>query len=181
MQIGEVQLRFPKVLIAFLLAVFCTFIAANAVLSQQVASCEMNRSAITTTAASNKQQLAKEVLSELGIARRYDLYFDHAMGLVLGPGYNASSKFSAWLREILAQNAGWKCVENEYAARLEADFSEAELQELLELSEQPVMKKLLRSETQAYIDTAQKRFDLLNAVWENYQEGNINPPPDVLP
>jgi Uncharacterized protein conserved in bacteria (DUF2059) len=164
----KIKLRFSEFLMAFLLVIFCTFFAVGAASSQQVPSGETHA----------KQQLAREVLLELGIAQRYDLYFDHSMGLVLAPGTNP--EFKTWLREMLAQEAGWKYVEDEYVARLEADFSEAELEELLTLSEQPLMKKLLQSEIQAYADTDRERYDLLNAAWINYNEGRINPPPESL-
>lgn len=126
----------------------------------------------------SKQQLAKEVLRVLGIAQKYDLYFDHGIGLIITTD---NSKFITWLQEMLAREAGWRHVEEAYITRLATDFSEEELQELLTLSERSTIKKLLQSETQAYLETSPTRYRLLNDVWNNYNEGRLNPPPDIFP
>ena len=81
---------------------------------------------------------------------------------------------------MLAREAGWKYVETDYIARLEADFSETELKELLNLPQQPLMQKLLRSQFQAYSNTSSARYQRLNQVWEDYNSGRIAPPPSSI-
>jgi hypothetical protein len=83
------------------------------------------------------------------------------------------------VRELFAREAGWKYVRDEYEARLAADFSASELQELLKLSRQPVMKRLLQSEIRAYTDTNDKRHRLGFQVWDNYNRGKFKPPAGI--
>ena len=122
----------------------------------------------------SKKQLAKEILVELGIGKQYDLYFWNSVDISTGSG--SRTKFSSWLQKTLAQVAGWKYVESQYVARLESDFSEVELQELLDLAKHPLMKKLLRAEIQAYEETGEKRARLLWKAWDDYNSGKINVP-----
>jgi hypothetical protein len=63
-----------------------------------------------------------------------------------------------------------------YAARLAADFSEDELKELLKVSKQPVLKKLLQSEVKAYADTSKQRFKIGFELWDKYNSGSVNLP-----
>ncbi len=126
----------------------------------------------------SKKQLAREVLVELGIGKQYDLYFWNSVDISIVNG--SRTKFSAWLQKTLARVAGWKYVESQYVARLESNFSEMELQELLDLAKRPLMKKLLRSEIQAYEETGEKRARLLWQAWDDYNSGKINVPPNIL-
>jgi hypothetical protein len=84
------------------------FLVACTANSQQIERSEASkeaRSEIVATAKS-KQELAREVLAEMGIAQRYDLHFisivDMAVGLTSKP------KFQAWLHQVIVQGAGWK-------------------------------------------------------------------------
>lgn len=124
----------------------------------------------------SKKQLAKEVLVELGIGKQYDLYFWNSVDI----GNASRTKFSSWLQKTLARIAGWKYVESQYVARLESNFSEMELQELLDLAKRPLMKKLLRTEIQAYEETGEKRARLLWKAWDDYNSGKINVPSNLL-
>jgi hypothetical protein len=121
---AKLKFRFSKFLLALVLVVFCSFIPGSIGYSQQATT----KPPVTTTV---KGKLASEVLSNLGIDRRYDLYFDHALGLLLNPGVNA--KFQKWMGELLAREAGWNKTQSKYVTKLAADFSEAELRELLKL------------------------------------------------
>lgn len=127
-----------------------------------------------TTPLKSKRQLARELLVELGIGKQYDLYFWNSVDIVVGSP--SRSQFNAWLQQTLARVAGWKYVESQYVSRLEANFSETELQELLELSKRPLMKKLLRAEIQAYEETGEKRSRLLYRAWDDYNSGKIEIP-----
>lgn len=131
-----------------------------------------------TVPVKSKKQLAREVLVELGIGKQYDLYFWNSVDISYGSG--ARTKFSTWLQKMLAQVAGWKYVELQYVSRLEANFSEIELQELLELAKRPLMKKLLQTEIQAFEETGKKRALLLFRAWEDYNSGKINVPQDLF-
>jgi hypothetical protein len=126
------------------------------------------------TSVKSKKQLAKEVIKELGIGRQYDLYFWNSVDIIQGTA--TRNKFSNWLQKLLARVAGWKYVEADYVSVLETKFSEAELQELLELAKRPLMKKLLRAEIQAYEQTGDKRSQLLWKAWEDYNSGRIYVP-----
>ena len=104
------------------------------------------------------------------------MHFDHLMGTLIGNGDNF--KVYARFRKMFTREIGWKQFKDAYAARLEADFSEDELKELLNLSNQTVMKKLLQSEVKAYMDTSKQRFKMGFELWDNYNNGKISLPPD---
>ncbi|MFB2978630.1 hypothetical protein [Microseira sp. BLCC-F43] len=87
----------------------------------------------------------------------------------------------AWMQSLLEREAGWKYVEAKYISQLEANFSETELKELLDLAKHPLMKKLLQSEIQAYTNTTGERRELLFKVWDGYNRGAFPLPPDVQP
>lgn len=169
----KVKLQFSKFL-ALLLVVcfsFCTVYVAN---SQQLSL--TGDQTKTSTGDATKYKLASELLLEIGIAERYDMHFDHLMGTLIGKGDDF--KLYARFRKMFIREIGWKHFKDAYAARLAADFSEAELKELLNLSKQSVMKKLLQSEVKAYMDTAKQRFKMGFELWNNYNNGQISLPPD---
>jgi hypothetical protein len=140
------------------------FLVACTANSQQIERSEASkeaRSEIVATAKS-KQELAREVLAEMGIAQRYDLHFIGIVDIVdMAVGPTSKPKFQAWLHQVIVQGAGWKRTEAKYIARLESDFTEAELQELANLAKQPLFKKLLKAEFQAYEDVTPDRRKLL--------------------
>ncbi|GBO56604.1 hypothetical protein APA_4939 [Pseudanabaena sp. lw0831] len=143
-----------------------------------IAYAEQDVTAPITVTTKSKKQLARELLVELGIGKQYDLYFWNSVDLAYGTG--TRTKVSEWMQKTLAQVAGWRYVESQYVARLEANFSEMELKELMELAKRPLMKKLLRTEIQAYEETGTKRARLLFQAWDDYNSGKINIPPNLL-
>jgi hypothetical protein len=169
----KVKLQWAKVF-GLLLVVCITFSTVYVANSQQLSLVEYQskKSARETS----KNQLATAVLLELGIVKRYDMHFDHLMGALIGKGddINLYTRF----RKMFIREIGWSHFQDAYAARLEADFSEDELKELLNLSKKSVMKKLLQSEVKAYMDTSRQRFKMGFALWENYNEGKIDLPPN---
>jgi hypothetical protein len=170
----KIKLKFSK-LIGLLLIVFCfTFLAVNVAHSQQLPLVEAHK---TSAAETSKHKLATEVLLEIGIAKRYDMHFDHSMGtLIIGNG--SDLKLLARFRKMFVRELGWKHFKDAYAARLEADFSEDELKELLNLSKQPVVKKLLLSESKAYMDTSKQRLKMGFELWDNYNNDKVSLPPE---
>lgn len=131
--------------------------------------------------AQSKQELARAVLSEIGIAQQYDRYMGNIVDMIVAPApATYKPKFHAWMQGVLAREAGWKHAESNYLARLEATFSEAELKELLTLAKQPLMKKLMQAEVQAYTDAAPERRKRLDKVGDDYQAGRIQMPPEIL-
>jgi Uncharacterized protein conserved in bacteria (DUF2059) len=160
------------------LLVFCIFVTACVPNFQQEATSKViaEKSNMSTA----KRQLAKEVLAETGIAEEYDLHFNNITDITF-PASMTNERFRNWLQGVLTQEAGWKHIEDQYITKLEANFSEAELTELLNLSKQPLMKKLLQTEIQAYSSTAKERRKLLDKVWNDYNSGNISVPPEVQP
>ena len=121
-----------------------------------------------------KRELARSVLIEAGIPAEYDRYLRNAVELGAGPGWNA--KLIDWMQQIMAEDAGWKHVEAQYTSQLEANFSQAELEELQALLKQPLFQKLLKVDAQTYLEVSQKRKSLLGQVWENYQLMKYKPP-----
>ncbi len=170
---AKVNLQFSKFL-ALLLVVCFTFFTVSVANSQPLPF-DKDQSK-TSAGAVSKYKLASELLSEIGIAERYDMHFDHLMGTLIGKGDDF--QLYARFRKMFAREIGWKHFKDAYAARLEADFSEDELKELLNLSKQPVMKKLLQSEVKAYIDTSKQRFKMGFELWNNYNNGKISLPQD---
>ncbi|MBD2036077.1 DUF2059 domain-containing protein [Leptolyngbya sp. FACHB-321] len=169
----KVKLQFSKFL-ALLLVVYFTLFTVYVANSQQLPLSE-NQPPISAGETS-KYKLASEVLPAIGIARRYDMHFDHLMGILIGRGDDV--ELYARFRKMFAKKIGWKHFKEAYAARLQADFSEDELKELLSLSKQPLMKKLLQSEVKAYLDTSKQRFKMGFDLWNNYNNGKISLPSD---
>ena len=169
----KVKLQVSKFLVLLLVVCF-TFFIVDVANSQQIPlGKEQSKIAAVET---SKYKLASELLPEIGIAERYDMHFDHLLGMLVGKGDDF--KLYARFRKMFAREIGWKHFKDAYAARLEADFSEDELKELLKLSKQPVMKKLLQSEVNAYKDTSKQRFKMGFELWNNYSDGKISLPPD---
>jgi hypothetical protein len=167
---------FSKLLILLCIAI-ALFISSPATNSQEKRPKSTHSEIITTV--QSKQDLARAVLLETGIAKQYDLYLDNCFDIAfLNP---SDTRLRAWLRGISTQAAGWNHVEEQYIAQLVTHFSQAELKQLLNLAKQPLMKKLLQAEIQAYIDSSVARRKLLAKVWEDYQVGAITPPTEVLP
>ncbi len=169
----KVKLKFSRFL-GLLLVICFTFFTVHAVNSQQLPLVEY-QSKISASETSN-HKLANEVLLEMGISQRYDTHFDHLMGTLIGKGDDF--KIYTRFRKMFVREIGWSHFKDDYAARLEADFSEDELKELLNLSKQPVMKKFLLSEGKAYMDTSKQRFKMGFELWENYNNGKVRLPSD---
>jgi Ca2+-binding EF-hand superfamily protein len=160
--------------LTFLLVICFTFFTVYLANSQRLF---LDQNQFKTSAGETpKYKLASEVLTETGIAKRYDMHFDHLMGTLIGKGND--SKLYARFRKMLAREIGWKYFKDDYTERLQADFSRDELKELLTLSKQPVIKKLLQSEIKAYMDTSKKRFKMGFELWDKYNNGKISLPPD---
>jgi hypothetical protein len=68
----------------------------------------------TATPAKSKQELAREILTEIGVAQKYDMHFASIIDMAVAPA--SKPKFDAWLQGILVQGAGWKHVEAQYIA-----------------------------------------------------------------
>ncbi len=126
----------------------------------------------------SKKQLAREVLVELGIGKQYDLHIWNSVYIAVNR--EVKKEFKVWLQQTMVRFAGWKYVESQYVTRLATNFSEEELQELLSLAKKPLMKKLLRAKIEAYEDTGEKRDGLLWQFWEDYNDGKIGIPPNLL-
>ena len=166
-------LSFPNLL----LATWISFAAYPVVVCAEISS-DLRSPSSNTTAIKSKKQLAQEVSIELGIGEKYDLHLKSVVDMAIGA--NSKPQFRTWLHSTLTKFTGWKYVESEYGARLEANFSETELKELLELAKLPLMKKLLRAEIQAYADTSDKRLKLFQKFWEDYNSGLINEPKNLF-
>ena len=169
----NIKLRFSKFLV--LLLVICITSFTGYIANSQQLPLDENQSQ-TSARDTYKSDLASELLLEIGIAKRYDMHFDHLLGTIIGNG--TDFELYARFRGMFIREIGWEHFKDAYAARLEADFSEDELNELLNLSKQPVMKKLLQSEVNAYMDTSEQRFRMGFELWNNYNTGRVNLPPD---
>jgi hypothetical protein len=167
----KMEHKFSKFLGLFMVA-FCTFSFAQSANSEKI-YLSQNQSKISTQETS-KQKLARDILIQLGISKRYDLHFEHMIGALVGSSFN--SRLSSRFRKMSVQQAGWNYVEDFYIKRLEVDFSETELKELLNLSKNPLMKKLLQSEIKGYEESSKNRYKLTYKLWENYNSGKINLP-----
>ncbi|NJR31995.1 MAG: DUF2059 domain-containing protein [Chamaesiphon sp. CSU_1_12] len=169
----KVKLQFSKFLALMPIVCFICFTVYVANSQQLPLDAAQSKIFAQETA---QYKLASELLSESGIATRYDMHFDHSIGALIGKGDDF--KLYARFRKMFAREIGWKHFKDTYAARLAADFSEDELKELLKLSKQPVMKKLLQSEFKAYTDTSKQRFKIGFKLWDEYNSGKISLPPD---
>ncbi|MCU0570783.1 MAG: hypothetical protein MUF49_29965 [Oculatellaceae cyanobacterium Prado106] len=127
-----------------------------------------------------KPELALQILTKIGTVAQYDRYLSNSVDIALPLGSPHAARIAGWLQQSMAQRAGWKQVEQIYVDRLITDFTETELQEFLELAQHPLLQKLLRSEMQAYADSASKRRQHLQQFWEDYNSGAIVPPPEIL-
>jgi hypothetical protein len=125
-----------------------------------------------------KRELAKAVLSELGVASRFDAYpaggADQA-----AEGDDRHPKFRQWLQGLRVRELGWTKVEEAYIAHFESKFSEAELKELLVLSKNPTVRKLLNEELDAYRATFDQRNKMFAVFWRRYNALEFSPPDDA--
>lgn len=168
----KVKLQFFKFLALMLVVCLTIFTVSVANARQLPLAATQSKISAKETA---KSKLASELLAESGIAKRYDMHFDHLMGTLIVK--DNESKLYAMFRKMFVREIGWKHFKDAYAARLAADLSEDELKELLKLSKQPVMKKLLQSEVKAYTkDTSKQRFKIGFKLWDEYNNGKINLP-----
>jgi hypothetical protein len=168
---NNIKLYFTQFLAALCVVLLCTGLTVSIAHSLPPINPEIKGELLARSG--SKQELAQTVLVNIGIAQQYDLYFDHAVGILVASN---DAKFKSGLRAMMAREAGWKKTQNDYVTQLTADFSIGELQELLRLSKRPLLQRLLRSEIQVYNQTSPKRHQLLNEVWTNYNEGKITLP-----
>ncbi len=126
-----------------------------------------------------QQSLANAVLREAGIPRRYDLYLGNAIDMAL-VAPRPQEKLAAWLQSLLRREAGWRHVEAMYVSRLVADFSEAELTELLAIVKQPIVRKLFEAEVKGYTSAGETRRKLFFEFWDGYNSGRFPVPDHVL-
>ena len=126
----------------------------------------------------SKKDLAKAVLSELGVASRFDLYLTRGADQVAG-GDIRDPKIHQWLQGLWIQELGWSTVEEAYVAHFEAKFSEAELKELLVLSKNPTMKKLMNEELMAFRSTFTQRNKTFARFWYRYNALEFSPPEEA--
>jgi hypothetical protein len=145
------------------LVTILTFLASTTALSAQPTS---------------KREMAKAVLSELGVAARFDSYLTRGADQVAG-GDVQNPKLHQWLQGLWVQELGWTTVEDAYIAHFESKFSEAELKELLVFSKNPTVRKLLNEELQAFRATFDRRNKTFAAFWRRYNELQFAPPADA--
>jgi len=131
--------------------------------------------------ANANQELDRAILSETGIAERYDLYLGNALDLAISPEMARNPQFVTWLNDLTVQEAGWQHVEAQYIDRLNSHFSAAELEALLELARQPLMQKWIQFEVEGYMGSVEERRRLLSRLWENYNNGTFPIPPEASP
>lgn len=146
--------------------------------SQQISSREIRSGMLTTS--KSKEDLAIAVLSEAEISKRYDLYLGNSVDIVVPSEITRNKKFMNWIQALFVREAGWDYIEAKYAAQLEKNFSETEMRELLALVKQPLIKRLVQAEVEAYSGSAEERRKLLSTLWDKYNNGVFNPPPETL-
>lgn len=150
------------------LVIGCVFFISCAAHSQNIA------------ALPTKRELVKSVLADTGISQRYDLYLGNSIDMAMTPETPNNSKLMAWLKLFVQKEAGWNYAESAYVTGLEAKFSTSELQEILALAKQPVMKKLLQAELDAYVAAGSDRRKRFFQAWDAYNSGQVNIPSEVL-
>jgi hypothetical protein len=143
-------------------------------------SCAANSQQIAAPPLQTKRELAKAVLAEAGIAQRYDLYLGNSIDMAMASPAPSNLNLMAWLKSLVAKEAGWKFAEPTYVTQLEANFSAPELKELLALAKQPLMKKLLQVDFDAYVAAGGERRKQFFQVWDGYNSGQFNVPAEVL-
>jgi hypothetical protein len=161
-----------------LLLVFCILLTGYVANSQQ----EFSKTGYTERLSSTqtKFKLARTVLSEAGIDKKYNLYLGNGIDLALNPETSKKPKFVKWMEGVLVREAGWKFIEDKYLTQMEVSFSEKELRELINIAEKPIMKKLLQTEILSYADATVERRRLLSQLWDKYNGGFFIAPPEVL-
>jgi hypothetical protein len=126
----------------------------------------------------SKKELAKTVLSELGVATRFDTYITLGADQAAG-GDIRNPKLHQWHQGLWIQELGWSTVEDAYIAHFEAKFSESELKELLVLSKNPTIKKLLNEELIAFRSTFTQRNKTFARFWHRYNSMEFSPPEEA--
>lgn len=142
-------------------------------------SCAANSQNIAEPPIQTQRELAKAVLAEAGIDQRYDLYLGNSIDMAMFSPEPRNLKLMAWLKSLVAKEAGWKFAETTYVTQLEANFSAPELKELLALAKQPLMKKLLQADLDAYVAAGGERRKRFFQVWDDYNYGKFDIPAEV--
>ena len=127
------------------------------------------------TTTPSKRELVKAVLSELGVAARFDGYLVAGADRSAG-GTVSDPKTHQWLQELWVQELGWTKCEDAYIAHFESKFSDTELQELMVLSKSPTVRKLLEEELAAYRSTFDLRNKVFSTFWHRYNSLEFRPP-----
>ncbi len=125
-----------------------------------------------------KRELAKTVLTELGVASRFNVYLTSGADQVSG-GAIQNPRMHQWMQGLWVQELGWTKVEDAYIAHFESKFSEAELKELLVLSKNPTVRKLLKEEVDAFKATLEQRNKNFAIFWRRYNALDFLPPDNV--
>lgn len=161
-----------------LLLLFCLLVVSCVTHSQQASLGETHPDMVITAKA--KEDLVMAVLSEAKTPNRYDLYLGNSIDIALPPETTSNVRFMNWIQALFAKEAGWSHIEDQYTTQLKEKFSEAELRELLNLVKQPLVKRLVQAEIEAYSASAKERRRLLSKLWDNYNRGMFKPPSETL-
>lgn len=161
-----------------LLLLFCLFVVGCVTQSQRVSLGETRPEMVMTAKA--KDDLVMAVLSEAQISNRYDLYLGNSIDMALPPETTSNVRIMNWIQALFVKEAGWSHIEDQYTTQLKEKFSEAELRELLNLVKQPLVKRLVQAEIEAYSASAKERRRLLSKMWDNYNRGMFKPPSETM-
>ncbi len=126
-----------------------------------------------------KRDRAKAVLQELGISTRFDVYLTRGADQAAG-GVIQNAKFHQWQQNLWIRELGWRTVEDAYVVHFETKFTDKELIELHDLAKNPVIRKLLDEELNAFRATFVARNKTFEAFWQKLNSFEFEPPADVL-
>lgn len=127
----------------------------------------------------SKRDLARAVLQELGVSARFDAYLTRGADQAAG-GVIQNAKLHQWQQKLWVQELGWRTVEDAYIAHFETKFTDKELAELLALSKNPVVRKLLDEELNAFRSTFIARNKNFEVFWRKLNSLEFEPPEDVF-
>lgn len=122
----------------------------------------------------SKRELAKAVLVELGVPARFDVYLTRGADQLAG-GDIRDMKTHKWLQNLWIQELGWTTVERAYVEHFQERFSEAELRELLQLSKNVTLRKLIDEELTVFRATFEQRNRTFARFWHRYNAMEFSP------
>lgn len=122
--------------------------------------------------------LIEKIISQLRIPEQFEADLKN-----LPPSTTPDTKdgrIQIWLAEVRVRELGWLKVRDTYTQEMKKQFSETELQALLDRLNDPLVAKLMSAHLHSMRELAPLRAQLFNSFWQRYNSNEFIPPAEVM-